>query len=305
MRHLAIILLVLFTCKALSQVKVGTTNTAPDNSAMFEVESTNKGFLPPRVSDPSLITNPAEGLQVFNTTTKCLQIYIQPGGWQNMYCGCTYPASPASGAHIEGETEITWQWSTVQGITEYRINTINDYATATSTLSTSFTETGISCNSSHNFYVWSVNNCGPSIVLSLSANTLVCGPPSCTPGTPWAGGIIAHVSGVAPCTGLITTNANAPGTYLYTNALDYCNNLSEGGFSDWYLPNITELGYLLTNQNSIGGFLQDEVYFSSTASFINQFGGYYNVSSLVFPTGQAVSFASPSWQKYIRCVRAF
>jgi hypothetical protein len=305
MKQFFVLALCLIFLPAIAQVKVGTTNTSPVSSAMLEVESPDKGFLPPRVSDPGQIANPVSGLQVFNTTTNCLQIYITPGGWQNIYCGCNFPDQPTAGTHAAGETQITWNWNPAGGAAAYRYNTVNDYATASETTETSFTETGIACGSAHEFYVWSVNTCGPSAVLSLTASTIACGPPSCTPGTPWQGGVIAHVSGNSPCTGLITTNATAPGTYLYTDGLTYCDNLNEGGYSDWYLPNITELGYLRTNQNSIGGFVQDEAYFSSTATFINQFGGYYNVSSLIFPTGQAVSYASPTWQKYIRCVRAF
>lgn len=52
---------------------VGIGTTTPDASAMLDVKSTNKGFLPPRVnlialnlSDP--ITNPSTGLLIYNTT---------------------------------------------------------------------------------------------------------------------------------------------------------------------------------------------------------------------------------------------
>ena len=52
----------------------GYGTTTPDASAKLEVASTNKGFLPPRVAltatnAASPITNPANGLMVFNTVT--------------------------------------------------------------------------------------------------------------------------------------------------------------------------------------------------------------------------------------------
>ena len=55
-----------------AQTGIGTTN--PDASAKLEVNATNKGFLPPRVvltatNSASPITNPANGLMVFNTVT--------------------------------------------------------------------------------------------------------------------------------------------------------------------------------------------------------------------------------------------
>ncbi len=57
-----------------AQVSINTDNSAPDNSAMLDVKSITKGFLPPRVAltainsaDP--VTSPAAGLLVYNTST--------------------------------------------------------------------------------------------------------------------------------------------------------------------------------------------------------------------------------------------
>ncbi|OIN55457.1 hypothetical protein [Arsenicibacter rosenii] len=54
-----------------AQVKIGTTPGTPDPSAMLEVQSANKGFLPPRVQltssdNAAPITSPAIGLMVVN-----------------------------------------------------------------------------------------------------------------------------------------------------------------------------------------------------------------------------------------------
>jgi len=53
---------------------LGIGTTSPDASSLLEVKSTNKGFLPPRVSltatsSASPITSPATGLVVYNTAT--------------------------------------------------------------------------------------------------------------------------------------------------------------------------------------------------------------------------------------------
>jgi hypothetical protein len=65
---LVLFMIALSSLKA--QVAVNTDGTAPDNSAMLDVKSTSKGFLPPRMaqSERDGIT-PAEGLIVYNTTT--------------------------------------------------------------------------------------------------------------------------------------------------------------------------------------------------------------------------------------------
>jgi hypothetical protein len=58
-----------------AQVGINTTN--PHTSAALDVESTNKGFLPPRMTtnERDDIENPAEGLTIFNTITKCIETW--------------------------------------------------------------------------------------------------------------------------------------------------------------------------------------------------------------------------------------
>ena len=47
-------------------------------------------------------------------------------------------------------------------------------------------------------------------------------------------------------TGLMwARNANLDGTKIWNDAIDYCNVLSLGGYSDWRLPNVRELQSLI------------------------------------------------------------
>ena len=69
---------------AISQAGIGITT--PHASAMLDVTSTTKGFLPPRMTTAqrNAITSPATGLTIYNTTVNCLQ-------WWNgtyWYDGC-------------------------------------------------------------------------------------------------------------------------------------------------------------------------------------------------------------------------
>ncbi len=52
--------------------------TAPDSSAVLDIQSTSHGVLFPRLSTTQrdAIANPAEGLMIYNTTTKCLEINL-------------------------------------------------------------------------------------------------------------------------------------------------------------------------------------------------------------------------------------
>jgi hypothetical protein len=70
LQRILIVLAMLTTFSLSAQVSINTDNSAPDGSAMLEVKSTEKGFLPPRMTQAQrdLIT-PVEGLVVFNTDT--------------------------------------------------------------------------------------------------------------------------------------------------------------------------------------------------------------------------------------------
>lgn len=76
---------------------IGTTT--PDANAMLELNATDKGFLPPRMTSAQrdAISNPAEGLTIYNTDVKCLDTY---NGVRWMNCntiGATDVYNPASG----------------------------------------------------------------------------------------------------------------------------------------------------------------------------------------------------------------
>jgi len=58
-------------------VGINATGDPPNGSAMLDVSSTTKGFLPPRMTTAqrNLIPTPVEGLVIFNTDEKTLNIY--------------------------------------------------------------------------------------------------------------------------------------------------------------------------------------------------------------------------------------
>lgn len=68
-----------------AQVSINTDNTPPNNAAMLDVKSTNKGFLPPRMDldQISLIPSPVAGLLVYNTTGNYF-VYYDGTIWRKM-----------------------------------------------------------------------------------------------------------------------------------------------------------------------------------------------------------------------------
>jgi alpha-tubulin suppressor-like RCC1 family protein len=94
MTHLKSLLVVflLITINSMAQVGIGTTT--PHESAILEISSANKGFLPPRMTSAQrdAIVDPHIGLLIYNLTSKCLEFYTGASGniatdWVNMCVG--------------------------------------------------------------------------------------------------------------------------------------------------------------------------------------------------------------------------
>src|SRR5215207_8887142 len=60
-----------------AQVAINPEGSRPHSSAMLDVQSANKGFLPPRMSFDAIynIQNPAMGLMVFDTTFRNVKVF--------------------------------------------------------------------------------------------------------------------------------------------------------------------------------------------------------------------------------------
>jgi len=89
MKKIAFFILVFsFKLFVVNAQNVGIGTDSPHVSAKLEVSSNNSGFLPPRMTTTqrNTIVNPVAGLQIYNTTTDCLEIFSK-GRWQKMFCG--------------------------------------------------------------------------------------------------------------------------------------------------------------------------------------------------------------------------
>jgi hypothetical protein len=91
-QRILLLALLFFTTVSISsgQVKVGDNPTSIDASAAFEIESTTKGFLPPRMTKTQMdaIVNPHEGLIVYCTDCSPKGTYQFDGAeWQPLIAG--------------------------------------------------------------------------------------------------------------------------------------------------------------------------------------------------------------------------
>lgn len=68
------------------QVSINTSGAPPDNSAMLDIQSSSQGFLPPRLttSERDAISNPAEGLIIYNKDKKLVE-FFNGTEWTQIY----------------------------------------------------------------------------------------------------------------------------------------------------------------------------------------------------------------------------
>lgn len=64
--------------------------------------------------------------------------------------------------------------------------------------------------------------------------------------------------------GFMWQQASAPGKYTWQQAWDYCNSLSLGGYTDWYLPSVLELPTLIDSSIAHPGPTISTIYFPDT-----------------------------------------
>jgi hypothetical protein len=70
-------IILLFALSTNIQAQNVGIGTVPDSSAKLHISSTTQGFLPPRMTvvQRDLIVNPAEGLMIYNTTSKKINVF--------------------------------------------------------------------------------------------------------------------------------------------------------------------------------------------------------------------------------------
>jgi len=161
---------------------IGIGTTTPANSALVDMTSDNKGFLPPRMTSAQVnaISNPADGLLIY-----CTDCGLNGIGAMSMFLGGSWyslsltnciipPSAPTEGIHVPSDIQIIWNWNTVSGATGYKWNTTNDFVYAAEMgTATTITETGLTSSTTYNRYVWAYNACGNSTATILTETTLV------------------------------------------------------------------------------------------------------------------------------------
>ncbi|OXA85308.1 fibrobacter succinogenes major paralogous domain-containing protein [Flavobacterium hercynium] len=236
MKNFTFCLLLLIGYSVQAQVGIGIPN--PDASAVLELASKQKGFLPPRLTtvERDAINQPAQGLTIFNTTKNCLEWY-NISGWYNACgdngvatvtnydCSTLATGTMTAGDPVSGVSQTITAKVSVPG--SYDISAVENGVTFSA--SGNFTSVGDHqvvlhatgtpiAIGNHNFTLnTSPNSCsftrttntGASIVSQYNCNTASAG--TMTEGVAIAGGVTQTITATVTKTGTYNIKATANG----------------------------------------------------------------------------------------------
>lgn len=265
-------------------VGINSSGSTPDNSAGLDIDFTDKGLLPPRMTtsqrDAINGGNPATSLIIYNSTVGCLQIYLG-GSWQNILCDCTLPgtlvASAGSGALA---TQITANWTASAGATTYFLD-VDDNIDFSSPLAgynnlnvgnvTTHNVTGLTCGTTYYYRLRANNSCGTG----TNSNTITYTTSGCTISC----GVNQDGTGFTNCGDNITYGGQAYGTVLIGgNTAPYC--LAGADKQCWMSENLnigTQVapGGNQTNDGTIEKYCHGGVNGTTTEGDCSTWGGLY------------------------------
>lgn len=167
-------------------VGINVAGNTPNSSAALDIDFSDRGFLLPRMTttERDAIASPALSLQIFNTTTNCLQMYMG-SSWANIVCDCLLPGSfSASAASNVQKTQFDANWASANTATEYFLDVATDinFTTFVSGFENknvgnviTHTVTGITCGTTYYYRLRANNTCGEG----ANSNTITATSTSC------------------------------------------------------------------------------------------------------------------------------
>jgi hypothetical protein len=238
MKKIFIFFLVLTSMATYAQVGIGVSVTDMAPSAQLEVKSTNKGLLPPRMTQAqkNAISSPATGLLVYQTDSTKGYYYFNGATWGEVGASSTHAIGDSYGGGI---VFYTWDNGAHGLIVAKNEIGANGPEAFTSTSGIKWGPTNLSVGSFRNGIGAGKGN--TDIIISKTPNTNM------------------QYFNYAQS----TTDG-----YAAIFAAQYLPTIAAGEvqFGDWYLPSWSELYFLVTNAALISGsgYNSSHNYWSST-----------------------------------------
>lgn len=233
---LLFVAIAMIACYSVSgQVAITTDGSSADGSAMLDIKSTDKGFLPPRMLEAQRdgISSPVAGLVVWCTNCGSsgeLQVY-NGSDWTNMIGG---DAAPPPAIIIIGD-------SYQGGILAYIFQS---------------GDPGYVEGETHG-------------LIAAASDQSTDAEWGCS------GRTISGADGTALGTGAQNTTDILTDCTEADIAAKLCADYSNEGYDDWYLPSKDELNKLYLNQTAVGAFVSAEYWSSSEYSYRTAWEQYF------------------------------
>ena len=202
---ISVVFIVFSTILFSQNVGINIDGSAPNASAMLDVKSTSKGFLPPRMTlaQRTAIANPPAGLMVWCSNCGAsgeLQVY-NGTAWTSLTVSAASgtPGAPTIGTAVAGNAQATVPFTAPASnggstITSYTAtsNPGNITGTVTQAGSGSITVTGLTNGTAYTFTVTASNASGTGSA-SAASNSVT--PVSFAIGQSYGGGLIGYILG--------------------------------------------------------------------------------------------------------------
>ncbi|MCT4664282.1 MAG: fibronectin type III domain-containing protein [Flavobacteriales bacterium] len=164
------LLTIFVSVEAFSQIGIGTTT--PHSSSVLDVHSTNKGFLLPRIRHHSDISNPAEGLTIYDLSDRCIN-YHNGTDWQS-FCSDNIAPNAILDLRVTDSTStsISLAWSPAFDNTsteKYFISQDGTIIDSVDAPTITYVSTGLNPNTSYEFHIRSID---PFLNLSNASNII-------------------------------------------------------------------------------------------------------------------------------------
>lgn len=304
MKRLVFLLLFCLGSHTLMSQNVGIGTNSPDPTSILEIMSTDRGLLIPRLTTAqrNAISNPANGLMIYNITTNCLEIYnAVTSTWKGL-CPCDPPSNFTANPGTPGCTSFTANWIASTGANNYLLTVATD-ASFSNVLPgydnlnvgnvTTYNVTGLNMGTTYYYKLKAVSICGESNETNSIAITTNNDLSSVLPIANSATFVtntsfVANWNPVSGANHYLLTVATTP-SFIPTSILPAYNNLNVGNVNSYSVTGLTQATtyyYRIVAVNSCGNSLNSNTICQTTTGgkvFFNYAGNNYQ--TWVVPCG--------------------